>query len=289
MNERFRTFLRLGRVSNLPTVWSDCLAGWWLGGAGNGEKLPLLVLGVSLLHTGGMYLNDAFDAEHDRLRGLERPIPAGKIALSQVWGQGFGLLLGGLLLLLGCGLAAGVAATLLAGCIVLYDFTHKIFRASPWLLGACRFWVYIIAGAAGVDDGSGYALIGFPIFGGVALGLYVAGYSFMTGWERGRRRAPAWPLILLAAPFLLAFTVNAGPARLPASWVMLLLGLWVVYYAGSFLQGRGSNIGWVAGNLRAGVVLVDWLAVAPQLPLWQGALLFGLLFGLTKWLQKAFV
>ena len=24
----FRTFLTLGRVSNLPTVWSNCLAGW---------------------------------------------------------------------------------------------------------------------------------------------------------------------------------------------------------------------------------------------------------------------
>ena len=65
---QLRTLLVLGRVSNLPTVWSNCLAGWWLGGAGNFGKLPFLFLGMSLLYTGGMYLNDAFDEEFDRLR-----------------------------------------------------------------------------------------------------------------------------------------------------------------------------------------------------------------------------
>src|SRR6059036_3657743 len=52
-----RTFLILGRVSNLPTLWSNCLAGWWLGGAGNPEQLPLLVAGASLLYLSGMFLN----------------------------------------------------------------------------------------------------------------------------------------------------------------------------------------------------------------------------------------
>src|SRR5260221_167869 len=51
MNQDFvrklRTLLILGRVSNLPTVWSNCLAGWWLGGGGNFWKLPLLFFGIS--------------------------------------------------------------------------------------------------------------------------------------------------------------------------------------------------------------------------------------------------
>ncbi len=51
---QLRTLLILGRVSNLPTVWSNCLAGWWLGGGGNFWKLPFLFLGVSLLDTGGI-------------------------------------------------------------------------------------------------------------------------------------------------------------------------------------------------------------------------------------------
>ncbi len=51
---QLRTLLILGRVSNLPTVWSNCLAGWWLGGGGNFWKLPFLFFGVSLLDTGGI-------------------------------------------------------------------------------------------------------------------------------------------------------------------------------------------------------------------------------------------
>ena len=89
---QLRTLLILGRVSNLPTVWSNCLAGWWLGGGGNFWKLPFLLLGISLLYTGGMFLNDAFDEEFDRQRRAERPIPTGKISASLVWRLGFGQL-----------------------------------------------------------------------------------------------------------------------------------------------------------------------------------------------------
>ena len=67
-----RTLLVLGRVSNLPTVWSNCLAGWWLGGGGHFAKLPFLLLVVTLLYLGGMLLNDAFDADFDRQHRKER-------------------------------------------------------------------------------------------------------------------------------------------------------------------------------------------------------------------------
>ena len=107
---QLRTLLVLGRVSNLPTVWSNCLAGWWLGGGGNLWKLPFLLLGVSALYTGGMFLNDAFDADFDRQRRPERPIPSGKIAAQLVWRIGLGQLGSGVFLLLFCGqMAAGAA------------------------------------------------------------------------------------------------------------------------------------------------------------------------------------
>ena len=60
--------LRLGRISNLPTVWTNVLTGAVLA-AGVGEalsgKLPLLLIALSLFYVGGMFLNDAFDAEFD--------------------------------------------------------------------------------------------------------------------------------------------------------------------------------------------------------------------------------
>src|SRR5437899_1267151 len=96
-----RTFLILGRVSNLPTIWSNCLAGWWLGGAENTEKVPLLFAGTSFLYLGGMFLNDAFDADFDREYRKERPIPSGAISLGLVYRWGLIWLgLGGVCLIL---------------------------------------------------------------------------------------------------------------------------------------------------------------------------------------------
>src|SRR5947199_6025840 len=81
----WRTLLDLGRVSNLPTVWSNCLAGWLLGGGGPAWRFALLCFGATCLYVGGMYLNDAFDVEFDREFRRDRPIPSGAISLQAVW------------------------------------------------------------------------------------------------------------------------------------------------------------------------------------------------------------
>ena len=276
-----RTLLVLGRVSNLPTVWSNCLAGWWLGGGGNYWKLPFLLLGVSLLYTGGMFLNDAFDEEFDRQRRAERPIPTGKISAKLVWRFGFGQLAIGAMLLLLCGKVAAVAAIFLALFIVLYDFTHKFLTASPWLMGACRFWVYIIAGAAGADG-----LNGFPIFCGAALAFYVVGLSYVARRETSRSPVPFWPVLLLAAPILLALAMNAGEFRQTAIGISIVLALWIIRCLRTIFLGGEINVSWLVSNLLAGIVFVDWLAVAPVIPHPMSAIVFLALFGLTKWLQK---
>ena len=66
MIAKCRTLLLLGRVSNLPTVWSNCLAGWLLGGGGEWWRLGLLSCGATSMYVGGMFLNDAFDAAFDK-------------------------------------------------------------------------------------------------------------------------------------------------------------------------------------------------------------------------------
>ena len=278
---QLRTLLVLGRVSNLPTVWSNCLAGWWLGGGGNLSRLPFLFLGVTLLYTSGMFLNDAFDAEFDRQRRAERPIPSGKISARAVWQLGFGQLALGMLLLCFCGKTAVVAGVWLAFFILLYDFTHKIFTASPWLMGACRFWVYVIAGATGAGG-----LNGFGIFGGAALAFYVVGLSGVARRESFRGKIPLWPLPLLVAPVALALLLNAGDFRRDALVISLVLLLWLARCLRGFFFGGEQNPAWVVTNLLAGIVLVDWLAVAPILPHLTSAMIFLVLFGLAKWFQK---
>jgi hypothetical protein len=285
MNQKFRTLLVLGRVSNLPTVWSNCLAGWWLGGGGNFWKLPFLFFGVSFLYTAGMFLNDAFDEDFDRARRPERPIPSGKISVQEVWRFGFAQIILGIFLLLFCGKVAAIAGIFLTVLILFYDATHKFFTASPWLMGACRFWVYIIASATGIYDANG-----FTIFCGAALAFYIVGLSYVARRESFRGKIPHWPVIFLFVPIFLALVLNNYKFRQTAIWVSLILILWIarsIYCI--FLHGE-INVGRVVSNLLAGIVLVDWLAIAPEIP--RGSktflvtLLFLALFGLTKLLQK---
>ena len=278
---QLRSLLILGRVSNLPTVWSNCLAGWWLGGGGNLGKLPALLFGVSALFTGGMFLNDAFDAKFDRERNTSRPIPSGAILPAAVWRWSFALLGLGALALAVFGKTTGVLTLILLACIIIYDATHRAIAASPWLLGLCRFWVYVIAGSTGV-----LGVNGGPVWCGLALTLYVAGLSSVARRGSFRRPVPNWPLLLLAAPVFLALLMNTGEARKDAMLLSLVFVLWTALCARTIFQAGEANVGRIASGLLAGIVLVDWLAIAPQLPHWLSGVVFLPLFGATLLLQR---
>jgi 4-hydroxybenzoate polyprenyltransferase len=277
---QFRTLLVLGRVSNLPTVWSNCLAGWWLSGGGNFWKLPFLLLGISALYTGGMFLNDAFDADFDRQRRAERPVPSGKISAQTVWRFGWVWLALGILCLLCLGKIAAALAVVLAICILTYNAVHKFITASPWLMGLCRFWVYVIAATTGVDG-----LNGWPLWGGAALAFYIIGLSYVAKRESFRGTIPHWPLIFLAAPLFLAQLMNTGDALKPALLVSLILALWTLRCVRTIFQAGEINVGRIVSGLLAGIVFVDWLAVAPQCPHWLDAIFF-VLFGATLFFQR---
>lgn len=92
-----RSWLELSRVSNLPTVWTNVLAGWLLAGGLPGQWQPLawLMAGGSLMYTAGMILNDAADVRWDRQHRRERPIPSGRVSPGTAWAVGLVLLAGG--------------------------------------------------------------------------------------------------------------------------------------------------------------------------------------------------
>src|SRR6266498_1266030 len=147
-----RTFLLLGRVSNVPTVWSNCLAGWLLSGGGDGRRFGLLCLGGTCLYVAGMYLNDAFDAQFDRQHRPERPIPSGAIRVEAVWGWGFAWLGVGLASLFLFGKVTMILALLLTLSILVYDAVHKMFAFSPVLMAACRFFLVVTANSVPSDS-----------------------------------------------------------------------------------------------------------------------------------------
>jgi 4-hydroxybenzoate polyprenyltransferase len=250
-----RTLLVLGRVSNLPTVCSNCLAGWWLGGGGNLAKLPFLLFGVLLLYLGGMYLNDAFDAEFDCQNRKDRPIPSGDITRKVVWRLGvIGLLLGEICLLWLGPVAGGLGLTLVL-CIVVYDAFHKLITFSPVLMGICRFLVYLVAAAAGVHGVTGWA-----VWCGLALAAYVVGLSALARGESSGAQAPHWPVFLLGLPILLALFINDSFYFQGALLRSAVLALWILHCLRATFRPRNVNVGRTVSRLLAGIVIVDWLA-----------------------------
>lgn len=214
----FRTFLALGRVSNLPTVWSNCLAGWLLAGGGEWPRFVLLCLGATWLYIAGMFLNDAFDAQWDQQRRPERPIPSGVISTGEVWQWGLLWMALGLGCLALLGKDTIILALLLAGCIFIYDAIHKIFAFSPVLMAGCRFLLALTAASA-ARDGAG----GLAFWSALALGAYVVGVSFLAQAERSPANLRFWPCLFLAVPVVLAMVVNRV-----TFWSALALGVGTV-------------------------------------------------------------
>ena len=115
------TLLKLGRVSNLPTVWTNVLVGTLIGGgAAQSGRVGLVALAMTLFYLGGMYLNDYFDRAIDARERPERPIPAQEISPSAVCAIGFGLLAAAVVLMAALGVAAAASAFALAAAIVAY-------------------------------------------------------------------------------------------------------------------------------------------------------------------------
>ena len=93
------TLLRLGRISNVPTIWTNVLAGSIIaGGAGYSKGVGLIAIAMTAFYVGGMYLNDFFDRAIDARDRPGRPIDAGKIRANSVMLIGFGLLAVGIAL-----------------------------------------------------------------------------------------------------------------------------------------------------------------------------------------------
>ncbi len=276
MISKLRTLLLLGRVSNLPTVWSNCFAGWLLGGGGEWPRFAVLCGGATLLYVAGMFLNDAFDVQFDAQHRRERPIPSGAIALGTVWSFGVAMLLAGTALLTLLGITTAVFAVCLAGTILLYDWLHKMITFSPVVMALCRLLLYLTAASAAVTGVTGLAM-----WCALALAAYVVGLSYLARKEATGVVIQRWPQLLLALPIAIAFLLNDDASRQSALLLSAVFLLWAIRSLRSiWMQPR--NVSHAVSGLLAGIVFVDWLAVADE-PRVYGAVfislfLFALLF-----------
>ncbi|MBB3121845.1 UbiA family prenyltransferase [Pseudoduganella violacea] len=278
-------YLRLGRVSNLPTVWTNVLAGTVLGGGGAAAFQPrtaLVMAAISAFYLAGMYLNDAFDRAIDARERPSRPIPAGEISAAAVFCTGFALLALGLFGLALCGAAPVLSGCALAACILLYDVWHKGNPASPLVMGVCRALVYLAAGAAAAAPQQlpGAALAA----AGLAVLAHVAGLTYAAKQESLDRMERLWPLAVLAiAPLAYA------PAALDmAAAAMLLVLLVADVLAVRLLRRRAArgDVGRAVAQLIAAISLLDGLILAAAgapLPLLAACVTA---YGATRLLQR---
>jgi 4-hydroxybenzoate polyprenyltransferase len=273
-----RTFLALSRAAALPAVWSNCLAGWWLNGAGPWTSLPLLFAGATFLYLGGAFLNDALDARYDRQFRRARPIPSGAVSPAAVLLLALVWLLLGEVCLFALGKAPGSLGLALAFCAVVYNATHRLVTFSPLFLGLCRFLLYVTAAATAQGLG------GWAIWCGLALALYVIGARCLPRPQNILGLLDYWPVSVLAAPVLLALIMDAGPYRLPGLELSAVLGLWTVYCLRRAYWPLDRDFARAASGLMAGIVLVDWLAVADA-PRGLSLVFLGL-FGATLLLER---
>ncbi len=283
-----RALLDLGRVSNLPTVWSNCMAGWLLGMGDirmddiDTAALGLLLVGATLIYLGGMFLNDACDAAWDRRHRPERPIPSGAIAERTVWRAAIGLLAAGLFGLALPGGTSAVLALLLFNCIFLYDLAHKHLAWSWVLMAACRFFLLLLAAShahACADDPTPFfqsPVAGLAVWSALVLALYVGGLSCIAKGESVEGVSPRWPCLMLISPVAVTLLHNGGVHRESGVVASAILALWILRSIRSTYWQSPPQPGRTVGALLAGMVLVNMVSLvhAPR----EAALTFLALF-----------
>lgn len=262
------TALKLGRVSNLPTLWTNTLVGLAFGGASLlWDNTLLACVMFSLFYLAGMYLNDVFDANWDRQYQQTRPIPAGETSVKEVlvFALVYLLLAFALLFILSAHIAASfLLAVLLLAFIVLYDWKHKHWpTAAPLIMGGCRMCVYLCA--ASLFQVWQWSL---PLlFAALSLLLYIAGITALARAEHSNTIASLKPLILLFAPFVCALAL--GYQSTHCILVTFFALAWTVRAA--VKTAALVSVAQAIAALLAGITLVD------------AAFLFALDYQLAAW------
>jgi 4-hydroxybenzoate polyprenyltransferase len=254
---------------------------------------------LSLFYVGGMWLNDAFDAEIDARERPERPIPSGRVAKSTVLAFGYGML--GFALVILSALAFGATGTggaklvgvgvLTALGVLAYDRWHKGIAWSPIVMGFCRACLYVMGAFAvspTITDGA--------LIPAVLLWGYVIGLTHVARFENASAVGRTWPTLLLFLPATM-FAIFEDFSRISREYpirtnllhmgavVALSVG-WTIFALLTARQG-GRAIGRAVVALIAGISLVDATFLVFWRPEAPGAILAALAaFALTLVLQR---
>lgn len=261
---KFKTALELGRVSNLPTVWTNVACAMLLTQAAvDIQTLIVAIICLSLFYLAGMFLNDYFDTEWDRQHNNLRPIVRGETNTREVLVYATIFILSAFVI---CVITASsklvyplAGATLLLSFILLYDWKHKSWSFGPWLMGACRFSVYLTA--AGFIAAWNMAVA----VAGLALLFYIAGITYLAKAEQQNHIFSYIPAALLFAPVVVAIGLGY---KAPFAWILILANLvWIGMTIVASLPNpqephKKLPVPKLVGRLLAGICLGDAMLAA---------------------------
>lgn len=263
MSWSVKTALDLGRVSNLPTVWTNSIAGMVLAGSWVTDwRFVLVLLAMTAAYTGGMFLNDAFDAGIDARERPERPIPSGKVSARSVFLWGFSMLALSVVLVAICasGNESGqwkaiVSAILLCLSITLYNVWHKGNTFGPLIMGSCRMLVYITTGLALNTEPD------MLLYVGATISLcYLIGLTYTAKQENLGVVSNMWPLLFLLTPIL--FGLYSLPGQMLLILPLALLCLWLVVVMRFLIRRQAGDIPRAVVSMIAGISLMDAVLIA---------------------------
>ena len=302
---RIHVFLVLGRMSNLPTIGSNILLAWAISGGNHNNifQIAMTLLSGAALYTGGMFLNDYFDADFDQLHRKERPIPSGAISRKEVGGLGAGLMILGWIWFAYSGWISGILGTALVGAILLYNYRHKGNPLSPWIMAACRFFL-ILAAASVFQSGSSVSIsvsawpINAVVWAATAVAAYIVGLTYIAKAESApvKKKTQFWEaIILISFPWMLCFlglTGKGGPFQLGSAIGLVSATVWTLWTLWPVLRRSKAkvNVGAMVAGLLAGIPLIDCLILTPMITSGRTpdayAALFIALFATAKISQK---
>lgn len=276
---RLHTWLTLGRASNLPSVWTNVFAAALVAQASlhhDGQPPHLsaslidailtwliALTALSFMYLGGMFLNDAFDANWDKQHKQSRPIALGIVSAGLVWVHGIALLVAGVLLFgshyasmpeTQWPLMGWVAALLLVSAIVLYNALHKRIQHGAIFMGLCRLGVYLLAALMIAELTT--ALVGAS----VALFMYICGVTYAAKGEHQNQFKQVQSIALLFSPVLLL--ALHGYQHLYFWLYAVGFCAYLVVNVKQHLSPQKPNVGAFIGRLLAAVPLFDGMVLA---------------------------
>jgi len=287
-----RAWLQLLRLPNLFTAASDVLAGFFFAYQAiyASPKLAFAALASILIYAAGVVLNDVFDAAEDRKERPHRPIPSGRVRWSHAAAAGAVLLVLGWFASYGAGRPAGLTATALVVCVLLYDGLLKGTILGPLLMGLCRGLNLSLGLAAGGWDIQSNMMGLYPV---AAWTIYVTSVTFFARREAGVSRAPQLRLSLVGIFVALAMLALMGlwVDRLDR-WYLLglvLAGLWIGPAAQRAVRTlEPADVQRTVSNCLFSLILLGaslaWAMVGPVGGLWVAVLLVPTLVA-SRWLS----